>query len=545
MAGGKETPRQKMIGMMYLVLLAMLAMNVSKDILNAFVVINDSLETTTENSDQKNASTIAAFQKQMAIDPSKTQPFFEKASDAKMASDSAVAYIESLKKKLVIHTAGYEGEVPDSLFLLKNIDGKDNYDKPSEFLIGSEPAFPKGGPYTAVDLKQKLIALKEDLMGLFNPEKDSAAIHEIKRAFDLAEVPKPDGGTESWETGNFNHMPLAACITTLTKLQSDVRNAEGFVLRTLFSKINELDFKFDKIEAKIIPRSSYVLQGENYEADVFLAAYSSTEQPQMLLGDYDSISNTLTSVQDSLSVENGLGKLMLPASQVGLKSYNGMIKLKQQDGSIKSFPFTGEYIVAEPTLTVSPTEMNVLYKGIDNPLEISVPGVPTGNIQVSISGGNQLVSAAGQGTYTAKMSPNSPRDVEVSVMAKMPDGSMKNMGSRKFRVKNLPKPYPQICEISESGRISAQGLIACQGIRALYGEDFNFNITAKVTDFRMQCVYNGRPLDEPSNSNRFTQRMIDILTELRPGTQVTFTKIHGKGPDGLKRDMSPIVITLI
>lgn len=540
MAGGKESPRQKMIGMMYLVLLAMLALNVSKDILEAFVVINDSLESTTAGMEEKSASTMQEFQQQLALDQQKVAPFFTKANRVKQQADSTVAYLNRVKKQLITFTEDYQEPMPDSMYLLQKVNNKDNYDKPTELLIGSEPAMPIETEISAKTIKKNLTQYVAELTTLFDAEKDSSVIAELTKAINLAPVSTPEGGTESWETGNFYHMPLAAVITTLSKLQNDVRNAEGYALRTLFSQINQQDFKFDKIEAKVVPVSNYVLKGEPFKAEVFLAAYSTTEQPQMLIGNYDS-TNDLFTAQDSLSVAEGLGALKIDNQSIGLKNYDGVIKLRKPDGSLEDYHFKGEYMVAEPSVTVSATRMNVLYRGLENPIDVSVPGVPSENLRVSISGGNSLVRG-NNGEYQAKISPQSPATVNVSVTAKMPDGSEKNMGQREFRIKYLPTPFASIGRINTQGVMSVSELIANQGIRAAYGDDFNYPLRPLVKSFKMSIE--GKTVEIQSPSNLFTQTMTDSFRDLRGGTTITFYDIQYEGVDGRKMPLNPIIIKL-
>lgn len=179
MAGGKETPRQKMIGMMYLVLTALLAMNVSKDILDAFVIINEGLETTNTNFMQKNEFTYTQFDAAKANDPEKVTKFWSKAQRAKSLSDEIYNHIEELKKYLIAATSGkasIEEVEADSLFELKNVDSKDNYDIPTEKLIGAEPANPKDGEWSAMELKKKIDNFKEEMLFLFDNEAEREAL---------------------------------------------------------------------------------------------------------------------------------------------------------------------------------------------------------------------------------------------------------------------------------------------------------------------------------------------------------------------------------
>jgi len=542
MAGGKETPRQKMIGMMYLVLTALLALNVSKEILHSFVVINESLQNTNEILAHKNGTTMNQFEQQMAFDPEKTRPYFLKAQTITQEAEKLDEHIEDLKRFLIKETAGYDENEPDSMYSLNNVDAKDNYDIPTNILIGSEPNNPTQGEFTALDLKAQMQSFQASLLSVFDASRDEEIINEINESFQFEDIPTAEGGLDKWEVGNFYHVPLAACVTNLSKIQTDIKTIEADALKELLANINVNTFKFDTIEAKLIPRSNYVLQGEPYTADVFLAAYSKTEQPRMSLGVLDTVQDTYN-VTDSLTVANGLGQINLESSSVGIKQFDGLIELKKQGGGYETFPFKGEYIVAAPSLTVAPTKMNVMYKGVANPLDISVPGVANENVRVSITGGNQI-RKTGDGQYEVTLSNQSPRQVFVEVTAVLENGETRSMGRKEFRAKQLPKPYAKIGEIENSGLMSANELIAQSGIRSLYGDNFEFELPSQVKRFEMETVYQGNVIKKQSNNNRFTNEMVTIMRNVRAGTQLVFKEIKSEGNDGVEHELSPLVVTI-
>lgn len=543
MASGKETPRQRMIGMMYLVLTALLALNVSKDLLNAFVVINDGLVSTNNTLENKSESVMAQFKAQLAVDEQKTRPFYDRALIVKSEASEFNAYVEALKNHLIDGTEGYDETMPDSMYLLRNVSQKDNYDVPTQMLIGSEAASPIKGAFTATELREKIESFRASVVDQFDPNKDGDFISKVETDLALKEVPNGEGKLEPWEIGNFYHLPLAACITNLTKIQADIRATETDALKSLYDNISVDAFKFDTIAAKVIPRSNYVLLGENYEADVFLAAFSSTEQPEMLLGNTDPTSGDFQRA-DSLVVEQGLGKMVSTTTSEGFKTYEGVIKMKRNDGTTKDYPFKSEYLVAKPSLTVAPTKMNVLYKGIKNPIKVSAPGVPNENLRVSITGGSSL-RPTGDGAFEVNVSKNSPTTAEVVVVADLGDGRTREMGREKFRVKRLPKPYAKIGSITTTGRMSGPEIIARQGIRALYADDFEFQFICRVMSFEMSAIYQGNIVDPVSKSNAFTQEMKVVLRALPSGSKVTFSKIKAEGDDGVQHELSPIVITII
>ena len=465
MAGVKLPPRQKMIGMMYLVLTALLALNVSKDILNAFILVNTGLESTVSNSGVKNDMLYADFSEAKSIDPDKVTPYWNKAQEAKSLSLTLIKYIEDLKKKLVLETDQIPANIADTI-QLKYVNGKDNYDIPTNILIGQSEDGSKG---LARELKLKLEQYKKDLLSLLNSD-DQKSVQLDLNTNDIVTF----DGTKSWEIGNFYHTPLAATITLLSKIQSDVKNAEFDVVNKIFKSVTKKDFKFDTIAAKVIAPSNYVMLGEDYRADVFVAAFSKTQDPRILIGDYDSTTQQLSNIVDSVRVEQGMGKYVVKTDKEGIFSYSGMINLVSPSGELKQYPFSSEYIVAKPSLVVSPTSMNVFYIGPDNPVDISVPGVASQNISATISGSGNSITKVGNGKYKVKLSNGSPRNVDVNVSATMPNGEKRSMGKMSFIVKKLPKPQVRVGQVYTRKRESKNQLAAHTSITPEYGPDFIF-----------------------------------------------------------------------
>lgn len=412
MAGGKETPRQKMIGMMYLVLTALLAMNVSKDVLNAFILINDSLVVTNRNFEGKNVSQYDAFKAALLNDRKKVEPWYNKAIEVKTAADSVVAHIEDLKRYLIMRTdkmdsvevnailANLSGAanddqklaaqvIVDSIFSLRNVSSKDNYDEPTNIMIGGDEGNPKKGPHTAEELKAILDRYRDNLVAKVDPKKGQSIIDALKMNFNTDTTFRvSESERQNWQLANFYHIPLAAVVTNLSKIQTDVRNAESDVVKYLFREVDASDFKFDTLAAKVIA-PSVVFFGDEYKAQIFVAAFSTTQNPTVMLGKVDTTVNRIVGPIDSSSVkvDKGVGIYSVKATTEGLREYSGLIKVKAPSGQILSYPFKSEYMVMKTGVVVSPTKMNVLYRGVKNPISISVPGVAPENVIATLDGG--------------------------------------------------------------------------------------------------------------------------------------------------------------
>ncbi len=529
MSGGKETPRQKMIGMMYLVLTALLALNVSKEILNAFVIIEEGLNTTNVNFDSKNGILYSKFAKAMADNPAKTKPWNAKAQDAKKKSAELCAYIDEIKSDMYQRIQKLEKSVADT-FQLKNLDSKDENNIPTEIMIGAgaEPENPTG---KAKDLKEKIEKFKKDMTALV-PEKEKASLKLGLSTEEMYSI--GDEKMVSWASNMFAHQPAAAVFSVLAKLKNDIKNAESDVVSILLKSITADDFSFDQVVAKVVAPTSYIVAGEEYTADIFVAAYSSTQDPVVLIGGVDTTDKKnpkIIGTGTPVPVSGGLGKYTVKTGAEGMQEYSGIINVKAPDGSFKGYPFRGDYMVARPSMAVSPTKMNVFYIGVENPVDISVAGVAPTDVVATMSGGGGSIINKGQGHYIVKVT--SGNECSVNVSAKTKTGS-KSMGSMKFRVKKVPSPQASYAGIVGDGKVSKGELMNAGGVIPKL-EDFVFDLKFPVVSWNMSIFINGVYADYTANGASTTGQMKDILGKVKPGQKVLIEEVKVQAPDGVRK----------
>lgn len=536
MAGQKETSRQKMIGMMYLVLTALLALNISKDILDAFVIVNQSLAASSETTEKKMGALYSDFELARTIDPNKVEDYWIRSQEARSRAREMSVFIDSLKTTLIAKTEKVDRSIADTLSI-RLIQKKDDYDTPTNILIGERE---DGASGLAKILKAKLADYQVSMRDLLN-EQDKQYFND---RIDLKDR-KLDDKTSNWETNNFYHTPLVASLVILSKLQMDVADVEYDVVNRLYRSFNQKDFFFDTIAATVLPQSNYVLLGEDYTSDIIVAAYSTTRSPKIRVGKLDENGMSLLSEEDTVATNNGKGLFRRKATSEGIFQYEGMVDLVDSEGETQSYPFRSEYIVARPSLVVSPTQMNVLYKGIDNPVDISVPGVPAENIRATITGGNNL-RKTGSNSYMVKMSPSSPNKVYVNVSATMADGSTRNMGRMEFRAKRLPVPFSAINGKQGSVRMSPNQMKAQIGLSSKYDPEFAFYLPSTVKKYNVLVVdKNGQiVLNASYNGSRFPNNLKTILSKVKKGYRVIFEKIKSEGKDEVEHELAPIIVNI-
>ncbi|HWY38464.1 MAG TPA: gliding motility protein GldM [Bacteroidia bacterium] len=553
MAGGKETPRQKMIGMMYLVLTALLAMNVSKDILMAFVTVNESLERTNLSFTDNSNKVMAAFEIAKASNP-KAAPYYAKAVEAKKLTQELYEHIEKLKHELINHTA----KLPsggDTLHL-RYVDSKDDNNINTHILIGDDERNPKTGEFTATELKEKIITVHDKLVKMITDMQKNKSTEFLKDDYNALlkkiESLKPDAGgaTEdgnpiTWEILNFYHTPLAGVITNLSKIQSDVKIVEAEVISQLSGASGKVSVKFDQLCARVVAPSNYIQAGQPYKADVFIAASSKDfkdENMQVLLGaKYDSVSKKISEDGKAIPLVEGMGKLEL-SEGVGSHEFNGVIKFKKPTGEYDYYPFGGSYEVAAPSCAISADKMNVFYIGVPNPITVSAAGIAPGNLVVSGSGGGISIKPNGAGKYivTATSETIKGSEAKINVSAKTKDG-VKPQGSGSFRVKRIPDPVPMIGGKKGTAEIKKIEVGSIGAVLAKL-EGFDFEANFVVTSYEFTAVIKGNPVALSGTGNQLTQEMKTALSKVTVGGKIFLDNVKAKGPDGTSRSIGGVTL---
>lgn len=529
----KETPRQKMIGMMYLFYTALLALNVSKDVLDAFVLVDQGLSQTTENFVDENNMIYQEFNKAYAARPSKVGPWKMKADQVFKRSNEICDYMQSLKVEIIKTSDKKSPAVSGKKIDLNLINRKDDTDAPSQIMVGDH------NQGKANNLKADINKYRDFLIS-FIDKKDVEVIKTIKKSLNTSDPPVTKEGTiKTWQTENFEHLPLVAVMTILSRMQIDVRNAESTAIKYLLGQIDAGAFTFNKLDATVIANSNFILKGNQYSAQVFIAAQDTSQKPEVFVGAYDSIrlpdgtwDYRMRGSYTSLPIKNGKGIYQRPATAVGMQHWGGIVRIKNPDGTYTSKPFKQSYQIGEAGLTVSPTKMNVFYVAVDNPVSISVPGVPAEKVYPSVSNG--VIKKRGNSYIVNVFKPGT---AVVSVQAEV-DGKKRPMGSMLFRVKTVPDPVAKIAG-SRGGNISKNMLIAQAGVEAEM-ENFDFDLNFTVTQFTVSTTKGGFVSDATAHGFRFTEQQRSIIHGLSRGQKVYFEDIRAVGPDGSTRKLGSI-----
>lgn len=507
------SPRQRMINLMYIVLLAMLAMNISSDVLNGFTLVEESLSRSTSNATIQNEAVYKEFAASDSINHEKVGEWYNKALSVKSMSDSLYNFAGELKELIAKEADGKKAEI-------NNLQNKEDLEAATQVMLS--PTKGRGQ-----DLYNAINSYRDRILEMI----DNPVQRDIISNNFSTDVPDKSGAlNKNWQEYNFENMPAVAAITLLTKLQNDIRYAEGEVLHTLVNNIDVGDLRVNSLEAYVIPTTQNVVQGNQFSARIILAAVDSTAKPSIYI--------------DGEKIESEDGWYQIPCNRTGDYTLNGYMELNSGNGVIRR-DFSQSYSVVSPLATVSATMMNVLYAGYDNPISISVPGVPSNMISASIKNGNGTLRANGSG-FIAKPT-KVGEDVVIAVTAQQ-EGRRQSMGEYTFRVRQLPDPTPFIEFADENGNIqryrgggmplAKRSLMAADGIVAAI-DDGLLNIGFTVLSFETTFFDNmGNAVSELSNGPHFSERQKASFQRLTRGKRFYIQRVKAIGPDGIERQLN-------
>lgn len=502
-----KEPRQQMINIMYLVLIAMLAMNVSAEILNAFKLLNTGIENSNFSTSQKIAATMTAFEAKVKKEK-RGGKFLDQAKEARAVSGEFVAYIDSLQAQLM--AAVGEDEKNPGEFLKK-----DDIDTPTKFFVDED----RGGI-----LETKIGEVREKLLQFFPEDQREAMAGRI--TLKTEEIPE-DSEKPDWKTYVFYHMPAEACRTLLTKFKNDAISTEAAIVDELFASVGVKTVLYDRFQVAIIPNATTLIQGEKFEAKVYLAASSSMSK------------STIKVNGQTLKLDgSGMGTYTASASSTGEFPVNASITTKTGAGDTKTIKGDMKYKVVPPPDHVpmaSADKMNVFYIGVPNPVSASITGITPAKTNVSMTGGS-IVKAGGPGKYTVNVS--APGKASINISGKNKKGESVT-GSKEFRVKRIPDPVPEVGG-KQGGAMGTGEMKAQLGVAAIL-KNFDFDAKFKVVGFEMTLAERGQDLLTCVNpGSKFGGQCSNLINRAKVGSIYYFDNIRAKGPDGTTRKLPTI-----
>ena len=496
-----------MINLMYVVLMAMLALNVSTEVLDGFSIVEESLKRTTANSAKQNAAIMNELDEQMAENPAKVREWFDKAKHVKEISDSLFNMAQELKEAIVKEADGPEGTLDD-------IKNKEDLEAASHVMLA--PGVGKGKAlFNAVNSYRERI-----LQQVTDPVQKEIIASNLS-----TEVPKSSKSVgKNWQEYMFEQMPVAAAVTMLSKLQSDIRYAEGEVLHTLVANVGVKDIRVNKLDAFVVPDKTTLYPGERLTANIIMAAVDTTQQPEIFV--------------NGTRINSTNGSYSFTAGGVGEHTFGGYILMRNAEGNVIRRDFKQKYNVISPPsgATVAADLMNVLYAGFQNPISVTCSGIPQNAVSLSMSGGS--LTSQGNGHYIAVPSAVG-QDVTFTVTG-TDRGQSRTMGSATFHVRKLPDPTAYISigtDRFKGGGLQKASLMGVNNLKAAI-DDGLLDIEFRVLSFETVFYDNmGNAVPMASSGATFTERQKDAFRKLSRNKRFYITNVTATGPDGITRKL--------
>ncbi|MFY7665347.1 gliding motility protein GldM [Flavobacterium sp.] len=510
MAGGKLTPRQKMINLMYLVFIAMLALNMSKEVLSAFGLMNEKFDVSNISTTDYNKKLLNFLEAKAGEDPAKFSEPNQKAKQVSQLSEAFYNYLGGLKKEI---SEGFDVDESTGKLPYESMDKGDKID---ELWFEGDGYSPKGKEI--VGKFEKFVADMKTVFG--NDVKYQPVIKELELKFNTKDVKDGEGITKKYLDYHYKGFPAIASITKLSALQNDIKTLESGIYNVLMGNTFKEAASMKNFQAIVALDKNVYFQGEKVTGKVVLGRYDANTKP--------------TSFSGPGKIENGQAIISMTAGAVGEQKIAGTFTFLE-DGKNIPLKFEGAYVVVpRPNqATISADKMNVVYRGLDNPMTISFAGVSSDKVNASAPG---LRPAGKPGQYIMK--PQQGQEVVVNVTATLPDKSTVS-DKKMFRIKGIPAPTGTIR--GEYGVVKgpkASLIASTVGAKLL---DFDFDVTLNVTGFNIKVP--GQPTVVVQGS-KLNAQAVAALSKAGRGDQVTISEIKVKlvGAEGLMLPRTSVVI---
>ena len=494
MAGGKLTPRQKMVNLMYLVFVAMLAMNMSKEVLSAFGILNDKITESNGIAEARNQSAFDQLAQKAQDQPKQYGDKKAKVDKIRLLCKDFYSYIEGLKTQF---TKDVERKEDGSL----NFEAMDKGDKIDEYWFSGDKPSAKG-----TEFLNKLSSFTAQIKATGGSSIVEGEMKKIEKRFATNKV-KTEDGNVPWLDYNYKGFPLIASITKLSQIQADIKTTESDIISGMFQSDLVAAASLTAYQPIVVPDKTAFFQGETVTGKIILGKF-----------DPNLVAKSVIVNGQSVKAEAGQAKFSFGAGSVGEKEITGSFNF-DENGKVVSLPIKGNYVVVpKPNQAiVSADKMNVVYRGVDNPISVSVPGIPSSDVKASAPG----MRASGKpGQYV--LNPGQGKEVTINVSATLPNGGGTFSSKQTFRIKGIPAPSGKI-----RGEVSAKGpksnLEVCTISASL--EDFDFPVTINVTQFNVKVP--GQPTVVVQGS-RMNGQAISAIKKAGRGDIVTISEIKVK-----------------
>lgn len=508
-----KEPRQAMINIMYLVLTALLALNVSAEIFNAFRVVDKGLKISNMAIDRNINTLVQTIKKNAEKDPEAYQKYVDQIPEVKAITSDLINYIDQLKSEMIELSGGYimkDGK--------KALKGYKNKNVTSRFLVIEG---------RGEELKEKILGTRNELISMVPDSMQADIAKKLTLRIDDQTWREAEGEKKSWSGFMFRRMPLQAVLPMLTKFKNDAKSSEAVILNKYLEIIGGTEIVFDNYKVVSSPEKSYIILGETFKTDVFMTATTSTTEGLEIFVN-----------GRSLPIKDGVATYTARPTSTGVNSYTAMVKVTNPvTGEVTQAKETYKYEVGRRSVSVSADKMNVMYIGVENPLTIAAAGVSSNALNVSGAGSGINITHNSGSSYTATVTTPGKTKVVVS------GGGLPSTPTV-FRVKRIPDPVPMIG--GKSGGVFQTGAFSAQ--QGIYAKliDFDFDARCKIVSYNVVYIpRGGDPIPVAVNGGAFNADAKGIINKASPGDRYAFEEIKTRCPgDNVSRKLPSFIVRI-
>jgi gliding motility-associated protein GldM len=509
-----KEPRQLMINLMYLVLTALLALNVSAEIFNAFKLVDDGINRSSRVLDDANSQKPDRIAKLAEKAPDLYGQYVERAAQARILSKEFVEYVGGIKTYLVEGSGGWDEKYDQP-------KGYKDKDITTRYLVGKDPGANAG---EGGNLERKISEYAAKFLDLVDEADKANFVGNIALRVDSTYT---RSDKKNWAHYNFFQMPVLSVMPILSKIENDAKSTEAAVLNYLLDKTGGEDIVFDKFILVSSPSKSYVIAGETYETEISLSAAAKNPEGVSI-----SINGSPAQLKD------GVVKYSVKTGETGVKAYNVKATITNpvtKEVTIVDRKF--EFEVGRRSASIQLDKMNVFYIGVVNPISVSAAGVSSNELKVTGSGAGISLSQNGPGKYNVEV--KQPGDATITL-----SGGGLSASSFTYRVKPIPTPVAKLGRLA-GGSMSVGEFKVMPGLIPTL-ENFEFDARCTIEGFR---VVRQPRRDDPrianNNGGGFGAEAQRLINEAAPGDSFFFTDVKGKCPgDAVSRALNTLVFQI-
>lgn len=455
MAGAKLSSRQKMINLMYLVFIAMLALNMGKEVLSAFGNINNSLVAANETATTKNAKILGSLATKASDQPEKFREHYKNATNVNALSSSFYNYLGDLKVKAKSELSEEDKE---------NFEVMDGSDVVDQLFFNGDKITEAGQEFVS-----KIQEFKAEMLTVAG--NNTILVDAINDRFDTTDPKVKGEGTQLWLKSRFEGFPLIATVTNFTQLQNNIKFTEAEIYEVLLGGQMESDVSMSNYQAIVVADKTAFFEGETFTGKIYLGKNDPTLRAESVVVNGSKIPES--------AIQAGQVNLSFRAGRVGENKIKGMFVFMENNKPVE-IPIESSYaVIPKPNgAVISADKMNVVYRGVANPMTISIPGIPDNKVRASAKG---LTKVGGSGKYT--MSPQEGAEVTISVSGILPSGDKVN-SSMSFRIKDIPAPVSTVRK--QSGMFKMPKTSIGKATVGVALPDFVFDLKLTTTSFKIR-----------------------------------------------------------